>query len=267
MNKYYYRYKQRNNSGFTILELILFIAISSLMLTIAFTSVAGRTQQAQFNDSVRTLESQLRRHVTNVSTGLNLRGNVDCVLSGGVLTFPDNDNAVDPGRNVSCVANGMYMSFDLNRPGSYVIQSAASTIDYDSRATSLENLVDKLVSMNVGLVPSTRQEVDVSWGTEYIGGFVDINGSVTEVADMAFLRLRAVDSSSEYMFAYSREATETDIAGLEGDMARFRDESITPIPSDTEYGMCFESTDNDLVAIVIGADSQFSVVFNDLRCQ
>ncbi|MEX0919626.1 MAG: hypothetical protein WDZ32_00605 [Candidatus Saccharimonadales bacterium] len=267
MNRHYYRYKKGNDLGFTILELILFIAISSLMLTIAFTSIAGRTQQAQFNDSARTLESQLRRHVSNVSTGLNLRGSVDCSPSGGVLTFPDNDNAVSPGQNLSCVANGIYMSFDLDRPESYVIQSAATTIDYDSEATSLENLVEKLTSMDVGLVPATRQEIDISWGTEYIGGFVDVNGSLTEVADIAFLRLRAVDSSSEYMFAYYREPNDTDIADLEGDMARFRDENITPIPSDTEYGMCFESTANNLVAIVIGADSQFSAIFNDLRCQ
>ncbi len=258
--------KLATNSGFTILELILFVAISSLMLTIAFTSVAGRTQEAQFTDSVRTLESQLRRHITNVSTGLNLRGDVDCAKSGGVLTFPADSNAVEAGRNQSCVANGLYMSFDLDTPENYVVQSVASTIEYDESLGSLENLVDKLVSMDVGLVPNTRSENDISWGTEYRGGFVDYDGSVTEVADIAFLKMRSINSSSQYMFAYAREAGDTDVADLEGEIARFRDENIVPIPSNVEYGMCFEGANRDFVAVVVGGDGQFSLVFRDERC-
>jgi type II secretory pathway pseudopilin PulG len=105
--------------GYTIIEVMIFIAVSSLMFVLAVVSIGGRQQQVQFNQAVRDLDSKLQDIINDVSTGYfpkpsNLQCTVvsdtdqptisvsatdigigtseDCAFIGKVLQFSPEDN-------------------------------------------------------------------------------------------------------------------------------------------------------------------------------
>lgn len=56
-------------SGYTLIEVMIFIAATSFLLVIALTNIGGRQAQVQFSQGVRDLESKLNDIINDVSTG------------------------------------------------------------------------------------------------------------------------------------------------------------------------------------------------------
>lgn len=96
----------QNQKGFTIIEVILFFALSSAFILIAFLGIRSRTANVQFTDSMRSLHSYLESEQDKVMNGVNSNlqsacniglptgGNPDCVLLGRVATFGHGDSVV-----------------------------------------------------------------------------------------------------------------------------------------------------------------------------
>lgn len=243
----------QKNQGFTIIEISLFVAISAVMLIIGFTAVSGRTEEVQFMDSTRTLESQLRRHMSNVGTGLNLRGDYDCSASGSSIDLTSDPSSPNPGQDRDCVANGTFLAF--SQDDEYVIQAVASSAEIDQDSSSLENAKDKLSNRATKPIPDTDQSIGYNWETKYTGGFVDDKGSVTPVSELAFLRLRSINSSQEYTFV--KTSASNDLSGFSEIIAEGH-----------EYGVCIEDESGRSAALVIGEGGQFRAVLadDDDRC-
>lgn len=84
-----------NAAGFTLVEVVLFLALTALFMLIAFTGIVGRSRNVQFTDSIRSLEGFLQRQISDVRNGVNLTGEGDQlnqIVLGSVLKFnPDSD--------------------------------------------------------------------------------------------------------------------------------------------------------------------------------
>lgn len=70
-------------SGFTIIEVIFFLAISSFLIAIAVASIGSRTARVQFTDSIRSLESFLERRISYVENGSLVGDQATCTYAGG----------------------------------------------------------------------------------------------------------------------------------------------------------------------------------------
>lgn len=96
-----------NGQGFTIIEVIIFIAISGALLTFAFIGMGSLARQARFSDSITSLHSTIQRQYEEVANGVNTRapsvgcsgtlmqpGTDDCLLLGKVITFEKDTSVV-----------------------------------------------------------------------------------------------------------------------------------------------------------------------------
>ena len=67
----------KNNAGFSILELLFFVVISSALIVIPFRILQGRNQDVQFVDAARTIQAIMQREFNNTVNGVN-PGNPSC---------------------------------------------------------------------------------------------------------------------------------------------------------------------------------------------
>lgn len=86
------------NSGFTFVEIILFLALTGLFLLIAFTGLVGRSRNVQFTDSIRSMEGFMQRQISDVRNGVNLTGDGDDsnqIVLGNILKFNVGSDTVE----------------------------------------------------------------------------------------------------------------------------------------------------------------------------
>lgn len=241
------------SKGFTIIELVLFLAVSMTMLVIGFNAISGRTADVQYTDSIRTLESQMRLNLSNVGFGLNLRGDFDCSGASGTLEFIPGDASLDPpapGKNLNCVANGTKFTFDTANSEGFRVDAVASLDERDEDLSSLEDINDKLTSDLTAVVPETNQEIVFNWQTRFVGAYVE-GRTPSVVSTVEFMRLRALESNAEYLFA--RTDPSQNFSGLQ------------VVPGE-EFVLCFEGENGRRASLVANEEARFQANFEDSRC-
>src|SRR5680860_356640 len=97
--------RTQNQKGFTLIEVILYFALSSAFIVIAFIGIQGRTANVQFTDSMRSLQSYLISEQNKVLNGVNSNTTVPagCELS--------TDPNPLPGKNDVCILLGRIVTF------------------------------------------------------------------------------------------------------------------------------------------------------------
>ncbi len=97
--------------GFTIIETIIFLAVSSALVMTAIATLSGQQRKTEFNQGIRDIESQLRDVVNDVSTGLYENGvGFSCsVPPSGRPTFTS--TSAPQGSNSGCLIIGRVVQF------------------------------------------------------------------------------------------------------------------------------------------------------------
>jgi type II secretory pathway pseudopilin PulG len=175
------------SAGFTIVELILFLALSSLFLSIAFVGVRGRQATIQFTDSMRSLENFVKKQQNQVFNGVNLRdSSIDCQFQSSpedmvVLTLGSGEDA---GSDEDCVVAGAAVKFDAASgalilypiTGRYLSRtfppSSAQYLDFEK--TDLQIMQNDL-SLTINGLDLLSSSYEPEWGAKY----VDSGGSST----------------------------------------------------------------------------------------
>lgn len=106
-------------TGYTIVEAMIFIAVSSLLFVSAMTAIGGRQQQVQFTQAVRGFDSQLKDIINDVTTGFFPGfSTVKCTITPGasaatrpLLEEPAIDETVDQGTSSTCIFVGKALQF------------------------------------------------------------------------------------------------------------------------------------------------------------
>ncbi len=105
--------------GYTMVETMIFISVSSLLFFSAMTAIGGRQQQVQFTQAVRGFDAQLRDILNDVSTGFFPgSSNVTCTITPGAnATTRPALSAVAPtedaeqGTSENCIFVGKAIQF------------------------------------------------------------------------------------------------------------------------------------------------------------
>lgn len=99
--------RQKNaTGGFTIIEIILFLAVSSSMILIAVASIGNRTESVRFTDSVRGIESFIERRISLTESGSITGDQQNCKYDSTRQRY----NLVDPSDG-TCVFLGYMFEF------------------------------------------------------------------------------------------------------------------------------------------------------------
>lgn len=91
--------------GYTIVEVLIFMAISSAMFVFVVITFAGRQEDIRFRQSLNDFEAQMRDLMNDVSTGFLPNADFECqVLADGSFDF--SGGMGEQGANADCVNLG-----------------------------------------------------------------------------------------------------------------------------------------------------------------
>ena len=105
-----------DNKAYTIVEVIIVLAVSSALLVSALLLVGGQQNKTQFNQSVRDIEQQVQDIINNVATGYYSRStDFTCSNNAGILTISEGHSGL--GSNKDCIFIGRVVQFNVEGNG------------------------------------------------------------------------------------------------------------------------------------------------------
>lgn len=107
-----------DSRGYTIVEVMIFLAISGVMFLIAATFVAGKQGRAEFRQGINDTNSQIQQVINDVSNGFYpSNNNFTCSPNPGPppsLLISYNASPPEQGANQGCVFLGKVIQFGLS---------------------------------------------------------------------------------------------------------------------------------------------------------
>lgn len=103
----------RGSRAFTIIEVLIVLAVTGMLFVSAAVLIAGRRQQTEFNQAIRQVQSQIQQVINDVATGYFPNTNsFQCSAgpSGPVLT---SGSGTEQGANAGCIFLGKAMQFGV----------------------------------------------------------------------------------------------------------------------------------------------------------
>jgi len=112
--------KGGKTQGFTIVETLIFLAVSGLLSAMAFVMVAGQQQRAEFNYGVRDFANRIQDIVNDVSAGFYEKtANFTCTAGSQGPPFIVSSDDDKQGTNNECIFIGKVIQFapsDVDEP-------------------------------------------------------------------------------------------------------------------------------------------------------
>lgn len=109
------------SKGFTIVEVLIVLAITGGLFISAATMISGRTAKTQFEQSINQMTGQIRQQINDVASGYYPNNaNFRCTASGADFTITAGTN--ERGTNSGCVFLGkaLYFGVQGTDPEQYV---------------------------------------------------------------------------------------------------------------------------------------------------
>jgi hypothetical protein len=123
--------------GYTVVEVMVFLAVSSALFVIIAGTFSGRQAATEFSAATREMESRLQDIANDISTGFYSNpGTFRCQVSGGVPAILGTPPGPTQGTNQDCIFLGRVAQFDLGgssgrRYNLYSIVGARQASDHD----------------------------------------------------------------------------------------------------------------------------------------
>ena len=115
------------DKGFTIIEVLIVLAVTSFMLISAVYLISNKQNQTSFDQSIRNVQTELQQVASDVASGYyQSDGNISCTSTSGLPKLTD--TAADLGTNDGCVFLGKMVQYGvapLADPQTYNIYTIA----------------------------------------------------------------------------------------------------------------------------------------------
>lgn len=178
--------------GFTIIEVILFLAISGLLLTVAIATISASINSSRFNDTIRSTTSYLQRQYNEVATGQSDRSDsVACDTATGQITT----GTPSPAGMTDCVIMGRFIK----------LEGAEFTVRYiTGHRSSLVGISSDDVTAIMEMDPQVAGaavyagEYDVPWGIDLVN--TALSGTPTASPSTGFAIIQSPASGNVLYF-------------------------------------------------------------------
>ena len=160
--------------GFTIVEVLIVIAISTFMLVAAIAAVGNKQQTTEFQTSVETLKSEFNQSLASVSDGnySALNNNISCKAGNGQPQISINKNTPPNG---TCTIIGEVIGFsDTSSSSSYTVFPAFGR-NYAPNSNNTQiatNLTDAMPVISNEVSKTTTMPFGLHISTSYSGGTI-----------------------------------------------------------------------------------------------
>lgn len=109
----------KKTKGYTIVEVMIFLAISGLMFVMAASFISGRQARSEFRQGMNAINTQIQQTIGDVSNGFYpTAGNFVCVGTASGPVF-GSGTAAEQGAKKGCTFIGKVMQFGSTDSGKY----------------------------------------------------------------------------------------------------------------------------------------------------
>lgn len=140
------------SQGFTIIETLIVLAVTSFMFVIATIYISGRQNRVLFMDSAEDVRAKIQQTINETSTGYYPSMNdTRCVVSGNVLTVTKQAN-IQQGTNGDCIFVGKVMVFGF---GTDTLESYTTHTVLGKRTQSNGQITNSLTTADASVLHPT----------------------------------------------------------------------------------------------------------------
>lgn len=111
----------RKQSGFTIVETMIVLAVTGALFLLAFAAINGKQNITEFQQAINDIQSQIRQTIAQVGSGdYQDTNNFTCDGTGGTLQIQPGSGS--QGTNTGCIFLGRVLQFGVHNtnPQQYV---------------------------------------------------------------------------------------------------------------------------------------------------
>lgn len=208
-----------NRAGYTIVEVMIVLAVSGLLFVSTAFFIAGRQRTTEFDQSIHDIQSELQQTISEVSTGYYPNaGNFNCTVSAIGPKLSTNAGA-GQGSNYGCIFLGKAIQFKVGsgKPEQYNTFSIAG-LQKRADGTESQSLTDALPALIAkGTTSSADMPDDTTTATLEYGlttaSMVSDDGTTTPIGAIAFVSSLASYNASNNIASGSQQVTMVPITG------------------------------------------------------
>ncbi len=174
--------------GFTITEVMIFMAVTAMILISALTAINGAQQRAEFNDSINDVNQQINDVVNNISTGYSAsQANFKCNKAldvNGKHIVAGSDSL---GTNSDCVFMGKIIRF--SKSSEFAVYPALG-LRLSAAGKEPQNLKDNelFLGNDTGLIERRRLKNGLTVKSMYVKSDTGVKTEVTAVGFLQNLK-------------------------------------------------------------------------------
>jgi len=173
--------------GYTIIEVMIVLAVSGVMFLIGSTFISGKQEQASFTAGINSMATAIQNVIEQVTDGQYSDVPLNCSVNTNTLQFSSTGSVNVQGTNSLCIFRGKVIHFYGSPTSNYEVINLA-----DARADSAAE--NGYVNSSVKGVPGLTTQAVVP-ETLYITDF-KVNGSVSNNYNLAILQSLGVANTS-----------------------------------------------------------------------
>ena len=134
----------KNKQGYTIVEVMIFLAVSGLMFVMAASSISGKQAKVEYKQGVNASNDQMRQIINDVANGFVSSSNLICTDSSGLFTFSpsaSDKQGTNGGISGGCAFEGKIIQFTPDN-------SVVSTLPTGSTAYNIYTVAGRQFTLN-----------------------------------------------------------------------------------------------------------------------
>jgi hypothetical protein len=166
--------KQTYRSGFTIIETMLFLAITGLLVVAVLVGTGATINRQRYRDSITSLQSIIQQQYSEVSSVNNDRDNSwVCDSASGAVTKLGSVSSVSRGQS-GCVVLGKLISSSDDGLSLIISDVIGSEV---SNGVQAETDVKALAQYKMHVSPVAEETYEIEWGSSLVKPGSDQNAS------------------------------------------------------------------------------------------
>lgn len=249
--------KRARAQGFTIVEVMIVLAVTGALFISAALLIAGRQNQTEFDQGIRQIQSQIQQTINEVSSGFYPnRSNFTCTAAAGSINISPGGSG--QGTNSGCIFLGKVMQFKVHgtSPEQFATFSVAG-LQKNSSGNDVSSL-SEASPLAIAPGPSHANIPDVTQKTGLQGGITAVSmkangnnvGAVGFMSSLAQYNGGQVVSGSQQVNVIPISATALDADT--GTIADAIDARLATSPVNPSGGVqiCFASGGTDQSGLI-----------------
>lgn len=188
-------------AGFTIIEVMLFLAISGALVVALLATVGGAVSRQRFSDTINSTQAFLQSQVDETLNVVNTRGNASCSTGSGNTVL--GSGSVQPGAS-NCVVLGRALDFT---PGNSHV-TMYPVVGHEPATPSTNTGYKLLADYKPTIDTDNAESYDIAWDEPVASIYSSGATNITRV-----LLLRSPDSGLVLTFGGNTTMLDTINAG------------------------------------------------------